>query len=449
MDKTRPNLASSTGEPPSRSVEELRSLGGYRLLRRLGEGGMGSVYLAFKEGAGESVALKVLGEHLVQTPGFVDRFYREARNGACLDHPNIIHSYLAAQDPVTGKHFLVLEYVEGQSAQTLLDQRGRLSLADAASIVLGIARALEHAHSRHIIHRDIKPDNILLTRTGLAKLADLGLAKKLDEASHLTGTRQGFGTTPYMPYEQAINARYADERSDIYALGATFYHLVTGVVPFQGVNDLEVIEQKNRGEYLSARAHDPAFPETLDRILARMLARQPSDRYQSATELIRALEQSGLVADQPSFAESGKEPADPMVQTSIASTNTPTRVNLELPPRPAPATAAATGLWYLRYRNRDGRLCKGRATTRQIIQRVQAGNLPACVEARRHGQDVFQPLVVYPEFRSLMTPEKLARLTKSDEDKCCTLSSWLVVLAASSLFLGLLAGLAALGCLHL
>jgi serine/threonine-protein kinase len=446
MDKTRPNLAGAPVDGPSHPARELRSLGGYRLLRRLGEGGMGSVYLAFKEGDGEPVALKVLSDHLVTTPGFVDRFYREARNGACLDHPNIVHSYLAAQDPVTSKHFLVLEYVEGESAQTLLDQRGRLSVGDAVQIVLGIARALEHAHSRHIIHRDIKPDNILLTRAGLPKLADLGLAKKLDEASHLTATRQGFGTTPYMPYEQAINARYADERSDIYALGATFYHLVVGIVPFQGANDLEVIEKKKQGDYLPARAHQPTLPENLDRILARMLARDPEDRYPNAAELIRDLETSGLVPEQPALAGEAPAPSDPQVQTSIASTTAPTRVNLELSNLPANAAASPVGTWFVRYRNRDGRLCNGRATTGQIIERVQAGQLPIGVEARRHSKDLFQPLTVFPEFRALMTAHKIAPSGQSSCD-CGSPSSWLFLVAVSSMLLGLLAGLAALGCL--
>lgn len=446
MDKTRTNLAGATGERPVHPAEGVRGLGGYRLLRRLGEGGMGLVYLAYKEGAGEQVALKVLSDHLVQTPGFVDRFYREARNGACLNHPNIVRSYQAAQDAASGKHFLVLEYVEGQSAQALLDQSGRLPVADAAAIVLGIARALEHAHSRHIVHRDIKPDNILLTRAGLPKLADLGLAKKLDEASHLTAARQGFGTTPYMPYEQAINARYADERSDIYALGATFYHLVTGIVPFQGLNDLEVIEQKNRGEFLCVRSLDPTLPEMLDRILARMLARQPSDRYQSASELVSALETSGLVPDRPSVADPEKGLLSPLEQTSIASNNVPTRVSLELPA--GPPAANAPGVWYLRYRNRDGRVFKGRATTMQIIQHLKAGSLPAAVEARRQGQDAFQPLAFYPEFRDLLTRAKLARLGQPPDGKCCSLPSWLV-LVSGCLLLGLLAGLAVLGCLYL
>lgn len=441
MDKTRPILADAAGETPPHPVRELRNLGGYRLLRRLGEGGMGSVYLAFKEGDGEQVALKVLNDQLVTTPGFVDRFYREARNGACLDHPNIVHSYLAAQDPITNKHFLVLEYVEGQSAQTLLDQRGSLRVADAAHIVLGIARALEHAHSRHIIHRDIKPDNILLTRDGLPKLADLGLAKKLDESSHLTATRQGFGTTPYMPYEQAMNARYADERSDLYALGATFYHLVTGVVPFQGANDLEVIEKKKQGDYPLARTHNPALPEKLDRILRRMLARKPEDRYQSATELIRDLEASNLVAKHPSFLDADPELTDPLLQTDLASSNAPTRVSLE-----PPALPETSSVWFLRYPGQDGRMRKGRATTVRIIEQIQAGNWPASVEARRHNQDVYQPLTAFPEFRVLISGKKIAPPPHLAE-KVGSPPSWPLVVAVSSLLLGLLAGLAALGCL--
>src|ERR1043165_3421591 len=141
---------------------------------------------------------------------------------------------------------------------------------DAAYIALHIAHALEHAHSRNVVHRDIKPDNILISRSGVAKLADLGLAKRTDEASHLTATRQGFGTTHYMPYEQAINARHADGRSDIYALGATLYHLVTGSVPFTGGNHLEVVEKKKEGHFTPASALRPDVPPVLDHILGRM-----------------------------------------------------------------------------------------------------------------------------------------------------------------------------------
>src|SRR5262249_18867588 len=156
-----------------------------------------------------------------------------------------------------------LEYVEGFSAHTLLERDGKLAVGDAVHIALDVARALEHAHSRNVIHRDIKPDNILLSNSGLAKLVDFGLAKRTDEPSHLTATRQGFGTTPYMPFEQAMDAKRADGRSDIYALGATLYHLVTGIVPFPGESHADIVEKKGRGDYVPAHEINPDVPSQL------------------------------------------------------------------------------------------------------------------------------------------------------------------------------------------
>ena len=207
------------------------------------------------------------------------------------------------QDQATGKHYLVLEFVDGPSARELLEVRGAMAVGDAVHLTLDVARGLEHAHSRNVVHRDIKPDNILLARTGVAKLSDLGLAKRVDESSHLTATRQGFGTTAYMPYEQAVNARKADGRSDIYALGATLYHLVTGKVPFPGDNHLDVVEKKKVGEFIPAGELHAAVPPALDDLLARMLARDPQDRYQTVSELIVDLERSRLAARVPEYAD--------------------------------------------------------------------------------------------------------------------------------------------------
>src|SRR5947207_1980069 len=267
----------SPGEP----MRELHSLGDYRILRQLGEGGMGSVYLGYREGDERQVAIKVLSDRLACNQGYVDRFYREARSGMAMNHPNIVRGFSVAQDKPTGKHYLVLEYVDGGSAHALIARFGQLSVGDAVHIALDVARALEHAHSRNIIHRDIKPDNILITKAGVAKLADLGLSKRTDETSHLTGARQAFGTPYYMPYEQALNAKMADCRSDIYALGATLYHLVTGEVPFPGNNHLEIVSKKDVGLYTPASMVNAVVPGALADILERMLARDPGGRYQT------------------------------------------------------------------------------------------------------------------------------------------------------------------------
>jgi serine/threonine-protein kinase len=407
MDNTHLDPAGPAPPSPADPLHDVRSLGEYRILRRLGEGGMGAVYLGYHEGQSQQVAIKVLNDQLASNQGYVDRFYREAKSGALLSHPNIVRTLNVGQDRATLKHYLVLEFVDGPSAHALLDTRGPLPVGDVVHIGLDVARALEHAHSRNVVHRDIKPDNVLITRSGVSKLVDLGLARRTDEASHLTAARQGFGTTHYMPYEQAINAKHADGRSDIYALGATLYHLVTGQVPFPGDNHLDVVEKKNFGEFLPASALIPAVPPALDHILARMLARQPRDRYQTASELIIDLERSRLAAPVPSFADPDQARQDPWVQACLASSAEPTRLDPEAPPGPAVKLAGADDVWQLRFRNRTGRTVRAELTTRQILQRLRAGRMPAKVAARRPDQDGYQPLAVYPEFRSVRPARKV------------------------------------------
>jgi serine/threonine-protein kinase len=393
--------ASSNGSPAPAAPgpPDLRNLGEYRILRRLGEGGMGAVYLAYEGTQDRQVALKVLNESLAANQDYVDRFYREAKAGALLNHPNIVRTLNVGQDRATRKHYLVLEYVDGPSVQLLLQQHGKLSVGDAVHIAQDVARALEHAHSRNIVHRDIKPDNILATRSGVAKLGDLGLAKRTDDPSHLTGARQGFGTTAYMPYEQAINAKHADSRSDIYALGATLYHLVTGQVPFPGENHLEVMEKKNQGYFRPASALEPGVPPSLDLLLGKMLARQPRDRYQTASELIIDLERSRLGVPVPSFADPELARKDPWLQ-SWMSTAEPTRLDPEVPAsRRTPPEHPAAQEWLVRYRNRAGRAFTSRLDTDHLIERLQEGTLPADAEARRANQNIYQPLSAFVELR--------------------------------------------------
>jgi len=400
--------ASNPNRPPTPpDIEvELRNLGEYRILRRLGEGGMGSVYLGYHEETSRQVAIKVLPDHLATNQTSLDRFYREAKSGALLNHPNIVRNLAAGQDHASRRHYLVLEYVDGPSAHELLNRFGRLAVGDAVHIVLDIARALEHAHSRRVVHRDIKPDNILLTLSGVAKLADLGLAKRTDETSHLTAARQGFGTPYYMPYEQAMNARSADGRSDIYALGATLYHLLTGEVPFPGANHLEIIDKKNLGLFTPASNLNSELPAVLDRILARILARNPGDRYQTASELIVDLERAELAAPVLSFVDQDLALQDPLVRARLTTPAQPTSPDLRAQAaQPKGKTRGGDpDIWYLKYRDRRGQLCKARATTQQILQRFREGRLPAEVEACHEPEGPFKPLRAIPEFKQAMRP---------------------------------------------
>lgn len=407
MDTTHLDPAMPNRRASNESAPQPRTLGEYRILRRLGEGGMGAVYLAYHEGQKQQVAIKVLADHLASNQDFVARFYREARSSGVLNHPNIVRGIGVDQDKESAMHYLVLEYVDGMSAHALLDRMGRMPVGDAVHVALDVSRALEHAHSRNIIHRDIKPDNILVARSGLAKLADFGLAKRTDEASHLTAARQGFGTSYYMPYEQAMNARQADGRSDIYALGATLYHLLTGEVPFSGENHLEVVEKKGRGDFIPAGLLNSAVPPALDEILDRMLAREPAERYQTASELIVDFERSRLAASIPSFADLDAALHDPWIRAGLNTVSQATRPDLEGAAHRETPIDIGDNAWTVRFKKRDGNWVRVRGTSRQIIERLRQGRMPAQVQLCRPGEKVFRPLRQIPEFAKIKPVRKV------------------------------------------
>jgi serine/threonine-protein kinase len=173
-----------------------------------------------------------------------------------------------------------MEFIDGESVDKQLERQGQLSVGDSVKLAIDVARALEHAHAKGMVHRDIKPDNIMVTRAGQTKLADLGLAKATDEDSGLTQTGSGFGTPYYMPPEQALNAKYVDNRSDIYALGATLYHLITGKVPYDGDTAVEVLTAKKEGRHQPARRLNDEVPEILDLVIDKMMHKDPKARYQ-------------------------------------------------------------------------------------------------------------------------------------------------------------------------
>lgn len=317
----RPEIPADSGEP--------RSVGGYRLLRTVGEGGMSTVYLSYDVPARRAVAVKVLADHLATQSEFVNRFYREARLSRLLSHENVVQGYAAGFDRESNKHYLVLEFIDGPSAHTALTRLGRLPIGMAVKIGIDIARALQFLHGRNYVHRDVKPDNVLLHPEGSAKLADLGLTKRLTDDSHLTSLHQGVGTSYYMPYEQALNASLVDGRSDIFALGATLYHLLTGQVPFAGTTHEEIVRGKAQDAFVPVQQLNPDVPDALAEIVAKMLARDPRERYQSAANLVEALEATHLATGIPSFAASGT--ADVAVLSELPGPDLPTRVDLPLP----------------------------------------------------------------------------------------------------------------------
>ena len=385
---------------PTRDDAEPRAFGRYRVLRRLGDGGMSTVYLGFDPRDKRPFALKVLADHLRADRDSADRFRREARLGQALQCPHVVRTLGAERDPATGRPFLVREYVDGPSCPFLLDRTGPLAVRDAVRIALDVALGLEYLHARQLVHRDIKPGNILLTTSGVAKLGDLGLAKSLNESSELTGLHAGFGTSWYMPYEQVLNARFVDGRSDIFALGATLYHLLTGQVPFAGANHAEVVARKERGEYTPASALNRSVPADLDRILDRMLARHPRKRFQSAAELVVVLERSRLADMLPSFVDVDVALQDPEARARLVSNGQPTRPDLHAPPADAsPAAAPAPAeVWHLRFHDARGQWYARRATTNQILHGLREGYWPVGLEAARGTNRRYRPLALYPEF---------------------------------------------------
>ncbi len=301
QDFAGPNPAESPGTPvppPAPHRQRSPDIGGFRVLRRIGAGGWGTVFLARHLRTGRVVALKLLARDRADNAAFLERFRREARIMSRLNHLHIVRCFGAGA--ARGRYFLAMEYVGGGSLQSWLDRLGKLSVGDAVHVVLACASALESAHEINLVHRDVKPENVLLTAEGVVKLADLGMAKALDDVS-LTRTGTGVGTPAYMAPEQAVDAKRVDGRSDVYSLGCMSYRLLAGRPPFEANNIVAVLQAKLAGSFPPLRSVAPEVPEALEKIVHQMIARRPEDRYPSCTELIGELEWLGLAGPTLSF----------------------------------------------------------------------------------------------------------------------------------------------------
>jgi len=262
-------------------------LGKYLLLQHIGSGGMSHVYLARHKMIGRQVALKVLPPEKVKDAGYLDRFIREAKAAAKLDHPNIVRAYDV--DCHENLHFIVMEYVEGMDLHQKIKREGLLSYSEAANCIAQAARGLHHAHLAKLVHRDVKPSNLLLTSEGDVKVLDLGLAMFSDDAmansDALTNANSVLGTADYLSPEQARNCHDVDYRADIYSLGCTFYYLLTGGPPFPGGTFAQRILKHQMDQPEPIRNQRPDCPPILLQLCERMMQKDPEDRFQSAHEI--------------------------------------------------------------------------------------------------------------------------------------------------------------------
>jgi eukaryotic-like serine/threonine-protein kinase len=314
--------------------------GRYEVGDRLGYGGMSTVHLAFDRRLERQVAVKLLAEHLADDDQFVSRFRREALAAARLVHPNIVQVFDFGLDDPSGRHFIVMEYIKGRSGAELLRDEGRLELSEAAFIVDQSCRGLEHAHRHGLVHRDVKPGNLLRSEEGQVKLADFGIAKAGDAVSRITQVGSVLGTAAYLSPEQAAGEE-ATARSDIYSLGVVSYQLLAGRLPYEAQSLTELALKQQREEPPLLHELDESIPLGVAQAVARALEMNPRHRYESADEFREALA-AGMAGK--TFADVDRTEAttvfagDPTGATQMVPQQTAATRARRLQPTPGPPT---------------------------------------------------------------------------------------------------------------
>ena len=281
--------------------------GRYELIEKIGEGGMAIVYKAKCRLLNRYVAIKILRPEFTKDEQFVENFRRESQAAAGLSHPNIVSVYDVGQEG--NIHFIVMELVEGKNLSELIEEKGRLDYKEAINITRQVAFALSLAHKNQIVHRDIKPHNILITNTGVAKLADFGIAKAVSASTIIGGNNKVMGSVHYFSPEQARGA-YVDERSDIYSLGIVLYEMLTGKVPFDGDNPISIALMHINDPMPPVSAEVPGIPPQLEKIIMKATDKYQTNRYRTADEMIEDLDNIEFITKvmgQKAFTIAGEE----------------------------------------------------------------------------------------------------------------------------------------------
>lgn len=258
----------------------------YEIIKTIGEGGMANVYLANDTILDRKVAIKVLRGDLSNDEKFIRRFKREALSVSNLSHPNIVEVYDVGEED--GNYYIVMEYIDGKTLKQLLQKRGALTLNEVIDIMTQLTDGLSHAHEAYIIHRDIKPQNIMIEDNGLIKITDFGIAMALN-STQLTQTNSVMGSVHYLPPEQA-NGKGSTIKSDIYSLGILMYELLTGSVPFKGDTAVEIALKHMKEKVPSIRKQNPTIPQSVENIVLKATAKNPKNRYDSVKDMYKDLQ---------------------------------------------------------------------------------------------------------------------------------------------------------------
>src|SRR5436190_10192618 len=321
-------------------MSEPEIAGRYRLKGRLGFGGMSTVHLALDVRLERAVAVKLLAEHLAEDPTFVSRFQREAQAAARLVHPNIVQVFDSGQDERTGQYFIVMEYIEGVSCAEILRDEGWVEVEPAIAIVEQACEGLDYAHRHGVVHRDVKPGNLLRAREGQVKLADFGIAKATEQSS-ITQVGSVLGTAAYLAPEQSRGDE-ATPQSDLYSLGVVTYQLLTGKLPYEATSLSELVLQQQQGAPPLLHELNPDVPTTLSAAVGVALSIHPRGRYETAKAMGDALDAAAQGVAPPTSLLAGETADWDLEATSVLSSQTePTRAvrrtSPSAPREPVPA----------------------------------------------------------------------------------------------------------------
>jgi serine/threonine protein kinase len=351
---------------PEATDPTVQTVGNYDLIDKIAEGGMGTVYKARDRTTGETVAIKIVSAHVTRNTIMMKRFEQEYNVARHLEHPNIVRALDFGYNGTSP--YLVMEFVDGESLGKRLERDGKIPEAEAIRIMGQVAQALHKAHKQGLVHRDIKPDNVLVTRDGQAKVADLGLVKELETDLNLTRTGRGLGTPHFMAPEQFRNAKNADARCDIYSMAATLYMMVTGELPFKSLGPLDAWMKKINNEITPPRSLVPALSERLDWAIRRAMDADPKHRPANCREFVEDL--TGHSTRKIAPAESN----------------------------------GSRDLWYLFFVDDEGTENTVKGTLGGIRRSLKEGLLgdASNVRASRNKSGPFEPLRTFPEFRDLV-----------------------------------------------